>query len=101
MPTEIPPEILRSCSLLGLKGPPQNHDVRTVMQAWERRKLHCSTSKTWRKLAEQVDSAKETLIRWLQDGGDRSQYSLVPKKPYPSSRGDTVALPLPETDSET
>ncbi len=101
MPPEIPPEILKSFSLLGLKGPPQNHNVRTVMQAWERRKLECSTAKTLRKLAEQVDSAKETLIRWLQDGGDTSQYSLVPKKPYPSTSSDTVALPLPETDSDT
>jgi hypothetical protein len=79
---QIPPEIRRACLILGL--PPEELTSDSVIQAWKTQiaapGVHPDDGGDT-KAAIYLNTAKDTIIRWLKGDGDPHQPSGVPRRP--------------------
>jgi len=102
----IPADIRRACMLFNLQ--PEHLSTSAIVDAWEKqitlKRLFDSISggdQTY------LNSAKEILIGWIQENphhgtdGNPDKPSGVPRRPRPDTGSSTIALPSPESETET
>lgn len=105
MTSQLTPEIRNACMLLGVRADELSLD--SVLKAWKQQitapGVHPEQGGN-RESAIYINSAKDTLIRWLEgypggagpDSGDPRQPSGVPRKPKPEGGNNVVNFPIQE-----
>jgi len=106
MQGKIPPEIRKACMLLGVRA--DDLTLASVLKAWKQQisapGVHLEQGGD-RESAIYINSAKDTLVRWLEGypggGGpnndtDPPSPSRVPKNPKPGDNNNVVRFPSQE-----
>lgn len=105
MPNQPPPEIRKACMLLGVRADGLTLD--SVLKAWKQQittpGFHPEQGGD-RESAIYINSAKDTLVRWLEeypgssgpDSGDPRQPSGGPRKSKPGGGSNVVEFPTQE-----
>ena len=107
MRTQLPPEIRKACLILGVRADSLTKEC--VLESWKRQIIEVHPDKGGdSECAIYLNTAKETLLRWLNNQGpnsspgpgrrDPDQPAPVPLHPYPFAGAGEVVLPLPETE---
>jgi hypothetical protein len=97
---QVPPEIYKSCLILGVA-----FDQLTESKV----DFACKVTRDPNTMIL-LNTAKDTLIRWLHEnpdpdfdwhkGSDPNQPSGVPRRPLPTAGSGEIAIPLPEPEEE-